>query len=147
MTTSNGVSCRKQICHTTRRWILQKECKQQTLTRRPLEHRNQPLKGWDGGPSKSEDKRICYRCRRTGHPPANCKFKEAVCHACKKKGHIASACRYEKQWNQEGTSRRRKRRPIASRTSSNREKTIAAVMSAFWLKSGIARRTQSKSKS
>ena len=31
----------------------------------------------------------CYRCGRSNHNAANCKFKEAQCHNCGKTGHIA----------------------------------------------------------
>ena len=46
-------------------------------------------------PSKSSFTRSqsCYRCGRSNHQPADCKFKDAECHACGKTGHIASACR------------------------------------------------------
>ena len=34
----------------------------------------------------------CYRCGRSNHNAANCKFKEAQSHNCGKTGHIAPAC-------------------------------------------------------
>ena len=52
------------------------------------------IKKMDSRPArKMVDTPACYRCGRTGHASADCKFKDAVCHACKKKGHIAPACR------------------------------------------------------
>uniref|UniRef100_A0A914VWG2 CCHC-type domain-containing protein n=1 Tax=Plectus sambesii TaxID=2011161 RepID=A0A914VWG2_9BILA len=35
----------------------------------------------------------CYRCGRTNHTAANCRFKEEYCRNCDKKGHIAAVCR------------------------------------------------------
>lgn len=35
----------------------------------------------------------CYRCGRSNHRPADCKFKEAQCHSSGKTGHIAPVCR------------------------------------------------------
>jgi len=42
--------------------------------------------------SKSCEKVTCYRCDRSDHSPAECKFREATCHHCQKKGHIAPVC-------------------------------------------------------
>ena len=44
----------------------------------------------------SKQEQPCYRCGRSNHAPASCKFRNAVCHACGKKGHIAPACRSKK---------------------------------------------------
>ena len=35
----------------------------------------------------------CSRCSRSGHPPPQCRFRQATCHKCGKSGHIAPACR------------------------------------------------------
>ena len=35
----------------------------------------------------------CYRCKKGGHHPAECKFKTVKCFHCGKEGHIADACR------------------------------------------------------
>ena len=35
----------------------------------------------------------CYRCGRSNHTPATCKFKDAQCHSCGKTGHITAVCR------------------------------------------------------
>ena len=35
----------------------------------------------------------CYRCGRSSHQPADCKFREATCNQCGKKGHISPVCR------------------------------------------------------
>lgn len=35
----------------------------------------------------------CFRCGRSNHTPATCKFKDAQCHSCGKTGHIATVCR------------------------------------------------------
>ena len=41
----------------------------------------------------AQEKNSCYRCGRTNHSAADCKFKDAECHHCGKKGHIAPVCR------------------------------------------------------
>ena len=43
--------------------------------------------------SKGGKRQPCYRCGRTNHLPASCRFIDSTCHACGKKGHIAPACR------------------------------------------------------
>ena len=48
-------------------------------------------------PPKPTEQRSCYRCGRSSHGPAECKFKEAECHKCGKKGHIAPVCRSKSQ--------------------------------------------------
>ena len=35
----------------------------------------------------------CYCCGKTGHAPAQCRFKDATYHKSQKKGHIATVCR------------------------------------------------------
>ena len=35
----------------------------------------------------------CYRCKKGGHRPTECKFKTVKCFYCKKEGHIPNACR------------------------------------------------------
>ena len=35
----------------------------------------------------------CYRCGKSNHSAADCRFKDAECHSCGKQGHIAPACR------------------------------------------------------
>ena len=42
---------------------------------------------------RSKEQRNCYRCGRSNHGPAECRFKEADCRNCGKKGHIATVCR------------------------------------------------------
>ena len=45
-------------------------------------------------PSRDREARnACYRCGRTSHSSADCKFREATCNHCGKKGHIAPVCR------------------------------------------------------
>ena len=46
-------------------------------------------------PSASEST-ACYRCGRTNHSPADCRFRDAQCHHCGKKGHIVPVCRAKK---------------------------------------------------
>ena len=63
-------------------------------------------------PQKSTNTRNCYRCGRSNHTPANCKFKNASCHKCGKTGHIAPACqststRPPQSWRQGDTQRRK----------------------------------------
>ena len=41
---------------------------------------------------RTKERRPCYRCGRSAHDPAECKFKDAECHHCGKRGHIAPAC-------------------------------------------------------
>ena len=43
--------------------------------------------------SKKKEPTSCYRCGRSNHLAADCKFKDARCHLCRKTGHIAPACR------------------------------------------------------
>ena len=43
--------------------------------------------------ARVREKDSCYRCGRTNHSTAECKFKDAECYHCGKKGHIAPACR------------------------------------------------------
>ena len=38
-------------------------------------------------------KTSCYRCGKTGHSPATCKFRNETCYRCRKVGHIKPACR------------------------------------------------------
>ena len=38
----------------------------------------------------------CYRCGRSGHQPAHCKFRNATCYSCQKVGHLASVCKGKK---------------------------------------------------
>ena len=35
----------------------------------------------------------CFRCNKTSHNAASCRFKSARCHQCRKTGHIKAACR------------------------------------------------------
>ena len=46
---------------------------------------------------RTKERRPCYRCGRSAHDPAECKFKDAECHHCGKRGHIAPACRSKNQ--------------------------------------------------
>ena len=39
--------------------------------------------------SPGTERKTCYHCRKTGHFPNQCRFKNAHCHVCGKKGHIA----------------------------------------------------------
>lgn len=41
----------------------------------------------------------CYRCGKSNHYAADCRFKDAECHQCGKKGHIAPACRSKDRAN------------------------------------------------
>ena len=41
--------------------------------------------------------RNCYRCGRSNHTAATCKFKDAKCLKCGKQGHIAPACQTSKR--------------------------------------------------
>ena len=47
----------------------------------------------------------CYRCGKTDHNPAACKFRSARCYHCDKIGHLASVCR------QKQTSTRPQKKP------------------------------------
>ena len=44
----------------------------------------------------------CYRCGRSNHKPADCKFKEAQCYLCGKTGHIAPVCQSKSLQSREG---------------------------------------------
>uniref|UniRef100_A0A914V0C9 CCHC-type domain-containing protein n=1 Tax=Plectus sambesii TaxID=2011161 RepID=A0A914V0C9_9BILA len=46
-----------------------------------------------GGTKATTTSPQCYRCGRTNHMAANCRFKEEACRNCDKKGHIAAICR------------------------------------------------------
>ena len=49
------------------------------------------IKRLDGGPSMSEGKRICYRCRRTGHPPGQLQVQGgSMSHLQKERSHRLS---------------------------------------------------------
>ena len=71
-------------------------------------------------PSKSLIPRSqsCYRCGRSNHRAADCKFKNAECHACRKTGHIATVCR-SKQPNRKKENDPRKRKAIRLRAMIN----------------------------
>ena len=43
--------------------------------------------------SMGAERPTCYRFRKTGHVPNQCRFKDAYCHACGKKEHIAPVCK------------------------------------------------------
>ena len=62
----------------------------------------------DHSPPGSGEK-PCYRCGKTDHAPAGCKFRQAKCHRCGKVGHIAPVC---KTW--------RKPQPARNRASGTR---------------------------
>ena len=53
-----------------------------------------------------------YRCGRSNHAPASCKFREAVCHVCGKKGHIAPACRSKKKTRHPDARREQKQSTV-----------------------------------
>ena len=44
--------------------------------------------------------KVCYRCGKTDHGAATCKYKTAKCHACQKIGHLARVCRAKNKNNQ-----------------------------------------------
>ena len=46
---------------------------------------------------RTKERRPGYRCGRSAHDPAECKFKDAECHHCGKRRHIAPACRSKNQ--------------------------------------------------
>lgn len=50
----------------------------------------------------------CFRCGKSNHIPAKCKFKDAKCHHCGKVGHIKSACRSKKAVDKVDQSVRRR---------------------------------------
>ena len=41
----------------------------------------------------------CYRCGKSNHQPATCRFKTASCHNCGKVGHLQRVCRNKKRTN------------------------------------------------
>ena len=43
-------------------------------------------------PRAQERKNPCYRCGRSSHTPAECKFRDKTCNSCGKKGHISPVC-------------------------------------------------------
>lgn len=53
-------------------------------------------------PKKPSGSQSCYRCGRSNHKPADCKFKDARCHACGKTGHIAPVCRSKAMESKKG---------------------------------------------
>ena len=46
----------------------------------------------DAGTLSINSLKTCYRCEKSDHVGANCKFKTAKCHACQKVGHLARMC-------------------------------------------------------
>ena len=40
----------------------------------------------------------CYRCGRSSHHAAECKFKDVICHTCGKREHIAKVCRSKEKF-------------------------------------------------
>ena len=44
------------------------------------------------GTTKSDSK-PCHRCRRAGHKPQDCPFRDSECFNCKKKGHLSAVCK------------------------------------------------------
>ena len=40
--------------------------------------------------------KVCYRCRKTGHKPDKCYFKEGDCYSCHVRGHTFRVCRNRK---------------------------------------------------
>ena len=47
--------------------------------------------------SRRKEQSSCYRCGRSNHGPADCRFREADCRNCGKKGHIAPVCRSKRR--------------------------------------------------
>ena len=47
--------------------------------------------------SRRKERSSCYRCGRSNHGPADCRFREADCRNCGKKGHIAPVCRSKRR--------------------------------------------------
>ena len=40
-----------------------------------------------------KEEKPCFRCKKLGHKPENCRFKNATCYKCEEKGHISPACK------------------------------------------------------
>ena len=57
--------------------------KAKTNTQTTPQHRQEP-----GG----QQKKLCYRCDKSGHQPDNRRFKTSTCNFCSKIGHIEKAC-------------------------------------------------------
>ena len=47
--------------------------------------------------SRRKERSSCYRCGRSNHGPADCRFRETDCRNCGKKGHIAPVCRSKRR--------------------------------------------------
>ena len=43
-------------------------------------------------PNPTGKSETCYRCGKTGHKPAACRFKDATCRFCGKVGHLKAVC-------------------------------------------------------
>ena len=84
----------------------------------PADHSSRRLKGQEqhikkvigmsGKPQTSPQ--LCYRCGKSNHLPAECRFKDSSGNACGKKGHIAPACRSNppRKHNSSGNSQKLK---------------------------------------
>ena len=55
----------------------------------------------NGSPSNSRERQPCFRCGRTNHSEAHCRFKNSDCHRCGKLGHIAPVCTSKTVQNKE----------------------------------------------
>ena len=71
----------------------------------------------------------CYRCARTNHAAAECRFADTTCHYCKKKGHIAPACHKKKNDKVGGSSGNTKHLAEANDDSNDEEYHLHTVAS------------------
>ena len=62
-------------------------------------------------PQSGSGTNSCYRCGKSDHTPAACRFKAARCHNCNKIGHIAAVCRKKRQGSPKPTQGRGRQPP------------------------------------
>ncbi len=90
--TESNLTLQKAIKISTSMEMAAKEAQQ-------LSASDQVHKVYSDARNKSNSEKACYRCRKVGHQPVDCWFKDMNYRNCGKKGHIECACK-NKRHNQ-----------------------------------------------